>query len=124
MEKRLKIIASLVAVVVLILIVVIFANQTTGRATFTPGANYGPVNERFNLYPQCTYIDENDGWGVTKQTTVRYLNEITQQYEQYSDQCVGTGNTVSELHCEGGYRKARLVNCPSGTSCDNGACIK
>jgi len=98
--------------------------NTTGNATLTPGAYYGPIQEGFNLYTQCSYVNTDDGWDVMVPTTVKYFDKTTGQVSQYSDACVGGGNTVAELDCEFGYRKVRNVKCPSETRCVDGACVE
>ena len=124
MEKSLKIGLIVVAGIVIIAIVAMNGSQSTGQATstFTSGANYGAINPGFNVQTQCTYVDENDGWDVLKKTTVRFYDRTSGKYIEYSDACSGQ-NSVSENHCEDGYRKTRLVNCPSETACIDGACV-
>ncbi len=123
MEKSLKI--GLIVVAVAVIAVIVISNyQSTGQATstFTSGANYGAIEPGFNVYTQCIYLGLNDGWDVTKKETVRFYDRTAGKYVEYSDACVSQ-ETVSEMHCEDGYRKARLVNCPSETSCIDGACV-
>lgn len=113
-----------VLAVVIIAAVAINSYKPTGQATstFTSGANYGAITPGFNTQTQCTYVDENDGWDVTKKTTVRFYERTSGKYIEYADACVSQ-ETVSENECEDGYRKTRLVNCPSETSCIDGACV-
>ena len=123
MEKSLKI--GLIVVAVAIIAVIVISNyQSTGQATstFTSGANYGAVSPRFSTQTQCTYVDENDGWDVTKKTTVRFFDRTSGKYIEYADACISQ-RTVSENDCEDGYRKVRAVNCPSEDSCIDGACV-
>ena len=122
MKKELVIGIVIVLAVAVIVVVSMNSTQTTGQAAFTPGANYGPIGQNFNVYTQCSYVTTDDGWDVTRQTTVKYYNKLEGAMEEYSDQCSGA-ESISELHCEDGYRKARLVNCPSGTACKSGACV-
>ena len=124
MERNFKIALVVVLGIAIIAIIAINSFQSTGKvaSTFTSGANYGPVNNNFNVYTQCTYLDENDGWDVTKKTNVRFYDRTSGQYIEYGDVCSGQ-ESVSENHCEEGYRKVRLVNCPSETSCVDGACV-
>ena|SRR3989344_6989241 len=121
MEKRSLIIGLIVLIVIVILAFVFLQTQPTGQATFTPGANYGPVEPNFNVFANCKYLGSDDGWDVTVKTEVEYLDRTTGRTGTYADACSGGG--VTELHCEDGYRKARTVNCPSGTSCKDGACV-
>ena len=117
---------TLVVALVVIIVAVIAVNnyKSTGQATstLTSGANYGAIGANFNTQTQCTYVDYNDGWSVTKKTTVRFYDRTSGKYIEYADACVSQ-ETVSENECEDGYRKTRLVNCPSETSCIDGACI-
>ena len=121
METKWKVtLIALVAVVVIL--IAVSNNQTTGNATFTSGANYGAINPGFSVYTQCIYLDLNDGWDVTKKECVKFYDRTAGKYTEYCDACSGQ-NSVSETHCEDGYRKTRLVNCPSDMHCVDGACV-
>ena len=118
---------GLVFIAIAVIVIIVFGsnlfNQTTGQATLTPGADYGPINQKFNIYTQCKYVTENDGWDVTKKTQVEYL-DITIGMKQYSeDSCGVTRTSVVEYNCESGYRKKRIVECPQGMQCRDGACV-
>ena len=122
MENKLKIgLASLV--VIAVVVIALNISSPTGNATFTSGANYGPINPSFNIYTKCAYLDINDGWDVTMKTSVSYFDRTTGKTEEVSDACGGTSRSVVEQDCEDGYRKWRNVNCPSGMSCVEGACV-
>jgi hypothetical protein len=122
MEKRTKLIIGAIVLIVLVVIMFVVVQKPTGQATFTPGANYGPVQPNFNILTDCKYLNPDDGWDVTVKTEVQYRDRRNGRTETYADACTGS-NSVTELHCEDGYRKARTVNCPSGTSCKDGACV-
>jgi len=122
MENRGKII-SIVVVAILLVIAFVFVNQSTGQATLTPGANYGPVNNEYNLKTDCVYVSENDGWDVTKKGEVQFFDKSSGVTETRTDHCEEGNIRIREWHCEGNYAKSRLVQCPDQMTCKEGVCI-
>ena len=110
-------------VVVALVIVVGFVTQLTGRATFTPGADYGPINPT-QTYSDCIYVGTNDGWDVMVVGEVEYFDKGEGVPGNAKDFCVGE-KTVNEFDCaEGGYRQERKVSCPNYIVCSGGACVE
>lgn len=114
-------------VVVVILAAIIFSTNSTstGQATLTTGANYGTIQKEHKQV-DCVYIGEDDGWSVLQAETVEYYDKNIQQRQTKSDHCESDNmaRTLREYDCDKyGYVKHRLVNCPQGTECKNGACI-
>ena len=124
MKKRMIVLLAVVVVVALF----IAGNfiKSTGNVTETNGANYGQVENRYDQYTNCVYVGENDGWNVMYKGTVKYTVKDTGAVETVEDTCIGGPSneyTLTEYDCENGYRRDRIVNCPNGFICSEGACI-
>jgi len=122
MKKEFRI--GLIVVLAVVVIALIVSNvNPTGNATFTPRANYGPVQQHFSVYTECAYVDTDDGWDVTTKSTVSYFNKLLGTYETVEDFCGDGLGSVIEHHCEDGYMKTRTVGCPSNQYCNQGVCV-
>ena len=120
MEKGSKILIYIFIAVVLVAIVANFTN-ITGKATLTPGASYGPIDENYKNYKECSYITKNDGWDVRVQAKMQYRDRTSGSLKTIEDGCEGN-DAVAEYHCVNGYSKKRIVGCPSNTVCTKGIC--
>ena len=121
MEKGLKI--ALVILVIAVSVVIVFnLPQSTGNATLTPKANYGPINDHTNAYHSCVYLTNNDGWSVTTTQKIRYFNRLTGESVEIADSCY-TKTKVREFDCEGDYMRDRPVICPPRMVCVEGSCV-
>ncbi|MBU3907368.1 MAG: hypothetical protein KKA64_03910 [Nanoarchaeota archaeon] len=126
MKKRQKKLVTIVVVIILILLAVIvatkFLNNSTGKATLTNGASYAQISSEMNRYTNCAYITSEDGWKVTESATLQATDTETGKIVYATDSCVDENN-VREYNCESGNRAVRTAVCPSGTSCESGACV-
>jgi len=125
MEKRninlLFVIVAIVAIVAVGFALNSFSNSTTGQATLTPGANYGPIQTTSNRV-ECNYLTENDGWDVTVKGEIKFYDKVAGISRTLADHCESP-RTVVEYHCTTNYKQERVVNCPTGMRCSDGACI-
>ena len=117
------IIALIIVLVVGLGIVAVNFSQTTGKATLTSGANYGPIDTGFNTFSECTYLSLNDGWDITYKSRVRAFDKKTGIMVEREDSC-DTDTKVYEYHCEDGYMKERVAICPSKMICKDGICVR
>jgi len=125
MNKRGLSTTILVLVVVVVLVALFFGTdlfKTTGQATYTTGANYGPIEQDSQNYPDCTHLTKDDGWSVTTKATVQSFDRTSGTIKEYADNCEGD-RTVREFNCQDNTRQTRLVNCPTGMVCNQGVCI-
>ena len=118
-----SVIITLVLVVVAALVLTFVSNQSTGMATLTSNANYGPIQETGQAYHSCSYITDNDGWDVTKTRAVKYFDRLDGINKEAVDYC-DTSTKVREYNCVNGYMAYRPVICPSRTICEEGSCIQ
>ena len=116
------VIISLVLVVVAALVLTFVSNQSTGMATLTSNANYGPIQETGQAYHSCSYITDNDGWDVTKTRAVKYFDRLDGMNKEAVDYC-DTNTKVREYNCQDGYMVYRPVICPPRTICKEGSCV-
>ena len=126
MKKGLMIGAVLAVAVLAFVLISLNPGKTTGQATQTPGANYGPIEQNPGVYMSCSYIGENDGWEVTKKATIQYVDKtIGGNPVIVSDHCEGSSqidDKVREYHCDGEVMQKRLVQCPNQQFCRDGIC--
>lgn len=121
MEKRYKIIAGVIVIFAIIVIALNFTN-TTGQATLTQGANYGPIKVD-STTNNCVYLTSDDGWDVTKKEKVQYFDVAKGVTEEIEDHCFPEGKVV-EYHCNDAGREVnRLVQCPNQMVCSDGICV-
>lgn len=132
MEKRGTSTVAVIIIAILIIAVLVlgFGIGSTGKATETKetkGANYGPIEADFRLYPECQYVGVNDGWDVTRKSEVTYKSITSGTPERSVDVCMGS-ESVKEYHCvkmnDGTFAQSRNVGCPFGQICSDGVCHK
>ena len=117
--KRVFVIILLIAVVALVFFFT--NNQFTGGAILTPRANYGPIDDHGNLYVNCIYLSDYEGWDVTQKGELKYFHRLKGREFIEEDKCI-SDLKIEELNCVDNFMMERDVICPSGMVCKDGAC--